>query len=178
MSDADPCSRTDGDCDPPGNGTSIAPACVATYLGATEAELRGVRRFARLAAMSDQRRLFPHQGTIQLRQDTLLLQHWRAIPRERLASVELTFTTGYSRWMAGGIRGGRNASLGLFGSLGKPLVLRALDSDPVYLLIDFRWLSGINDARRWLPTISEWLANGRPHEVQDTKTPPASHGRG
>lgn len=161
MSDADRGSWTGRHRDARGERTSTAPACVATYLGAAEEELRGVQGFARLAAMSNQRRLFPHQGTIELREDSLLLEDWRTIPRQRIASVELTFTDAYSRLMAGGIRGGRNASFGLFGSLGKPLVLSLLDDSPIYVLIDFRWFSGINQAGRWLPIISRWVAESR-----------------
>lgn len=144
----------------------IAAGCplVARYLGATQDELRSVRGPARLAAMSDQQRLFPHQGTIELREEALLLEDWRSIRRDVIAKVELTFTDAYTRWMAGGARGGRYASFGLFGSLGKPLVLSLVDDgdrdDPIYLLIDFRWFSGINQARRWFPAISRWVEQG------------------
>lgn len=49
-------------------------------------------------------------------------------------------------------------TFGLFGNLGKPLVL-GIDGDaPVYLLIDFRWFTGINQARRWEPVLREWLS--------------------
>lgn len=145
-----------------GRDTSPPGPPAASYLGATRDELRSVRGAARLAAMSDQRRLFPHHGRIELRSDTLLLGGWRTIPRNRIADVELSFTDSYSRWMAGGARGGRYASFGLFGSLGKPLVVRLVDEDvPIYLLIDFQWFSGINQARRWFPAIAGWAAQGR-----------------
>ena len=58
----------------------------------------------------------------------------------------------------GGWRRGNAASFGLFGSLGEPLVLGMNGRDPVYLLIDFRWFTGINQARRWAPVLQEWLA--------------------
>jgi hypothetical protein len=38
------------------------------------------------------------------------------------------------------------------------LVLGLDGEDPVYLLIDFRWFTGINQARRWAPVLQEWLA--------------------
>ena len=126
-----------------------------SYLGATEGELLGAPLARRLAAYSDQRRLFPHQGTLQLTQRTLVLGGWRVIPREAVASVRLTFTDAYRRSQAAGLRG-NNASLGLFGSLGKPLVLGLHDDEPVYLLIGFRWFSGINQARRWAPLLGTW----------------------
>jgi hypothetical protein len=69
--------------------------------------------------------------------------------------VRLTFTDAYRRGQAAGIRG-NNASFGLFGNLGKPLVLRLHDGEPVYLLIGFRWLTGINQARRWAPLLQTW----------------------
>ena len=126
-----------------------------SYLGATEGELLGVPRARRLAAYSDQRRLFPHQGTLQLTQRALVLGGWRVIHREAVASVRLTFTDAYRRSQAAGIRG-NNASFGLFWNLGKPLVLSLHDDEPVYLLIGFRWFTGINQARRWAPLLGAW----------------------
>ena len=108
--------------------------------------------------MSDQRRLFPHQGGLELEGDSLSLGGWRTLTHSQVTRVELTFTGAYSRWMAGGVRGGRNSSFGLFGSLGKPLVLHLDGEDPIYLLIDFRWFTGINSARSWAPRITSWVA--------------------
>lgn len=159
MNDTDRHSGPSGDDDRA--SASAAGVLAATYLGATADELGLVHGFARLAAMSDQRRLFPHQGRIELRGDALVLEGWRTIRRERITNVELTFTDVYSRWMAGGVRGGRNASFGLFGNLGKPLVLHLVGDGQIYLLIDFSWFSGINQARRWFPTITSWAEQGR-----------------
>jgi hypothetical protein len=128
-----------------------------SYLGATEGELVGATLGRRLLAYSDQRRLFPHEGTLQLTPSTLLLGGWRVIRKEALASVRLTFTDAYTRGQAAGVRG-NNASFGLFGNLGKPLVLDLNDDEPVYLLIGFRWFTGINQARRWAPVLSAWSA--------------------
>jgi hypothetical protein len=126
-----------------------------SYLGATEGELLGAPLGRRLAAYSDQRRLFPHQGTLQLTQRILVLGGWRVISREAVAGVRLTFTDAYRRSQAAGIRG-NNASFGLFGNLGKPLVLTLRDDEQVYLLIGFRWFTGINQARRWAPLLATW----------------------
>jgi hypothetical protein len=126
-----------------------------SYVGATEGELLGAPLARRLAAYSDQRRLFPHQGTLRLTRHTLVLGGWRVIGRETVAGVRLTFTDAYRRSQAAGIRG-NNASFGLFGDLGKPIVLDLLDDEPVYLLIGFRWFTGINQARRWAPLLQGW----------------------
>jgi hypothetical protein len=126
-----------------------------SYLGATEGELLGASLGRRLAAYSDQRRLFPHQGPLRLTPHTLVLGGWRTIRREAVASVRLTFTDAYRRGQAAGIRG-NNASFGLFGNLGKPLVLCLHADEPVYLLIGFRWFTGVNQARRWAPRLREW----------------------
>lgn len=129
-----------------------------SYLGATEGELLGAPRARRLAAYSDQRRLFPHQGTLQLTQRALVLSGWRVIRREAVAGVRLTFTDAYRRSQAAGIRG-NNTSFGLFWDLGKPLVLDVRDDEPVYLLIGFRWFTGINQARRWAPGLQTWTCS-------------------
>ena len=126
-----------------------------SYLGATEGELLGAPVARRLAAYSDQRRLFPHQGALQLTPRTLVLGGWRLIRREAVAGVRLTFTDAYRRSQAAGIRG-NYASFGLFGDLGKPIVLDLHEDEPVYLLIEFRWFTGINQARRWAPLLRTW----------------------
>jgi hypothetical protein len=68
-----------------------------SYLGATESGLLGAPLARRLGAYSDQRRLFPHQGTLQLTPRVLVLGGWRVIRREEVASVRLTFTRAYRR---------------------------------------------------------------------------------
>jgi hypothetical protein len=125
------------------------------YLGATEGELLGAPLTRRLLAYSDQRRLFPHQGPLELTPRGLVLGGWRVIRREAVAGVRLAFTDAYRRSQAAGIRG-NNASFGLFGDLGKPLVLDLRDDEPVYLLVGFRWFTGINQARRWAPVLRTW----------------------
>jgi hypothetical protein len=78
------------------------------------------------------------------------------IPRAAISRVDLTFTSAYTRGQAARARGNA-ASFGLFGSLGEPLALGIDGEDPIYLLIDFRWFTGINQARRWAPVLQEWL---------------------
>ena len=125
------------------------------YLGATEGELLGASLARRFAAYSDQRRLFPHQGTLRLTPCAVVLGGWRVIRREAVAGVRLTFTGAYRRSQAAGMRG-NYASFGLFGDLGKPLVLDLHDGEPVYLLIEFSWFTGTNQARRWAPVLRTW----------------------
>jgi hypothetical protein len=127
------------------------------YWGATELELDGVSRGGRLLAMSDQRRMFPHEGIFELTSNAIILGGWRAVERGRVAGVDLTFTPAYSRRLAGGVRGNA-ASLGIFGDLGKPLVIGVVGESPVYLLLGFRWFWGTNRNRAWYPTIAAWLA--------------------
>ena len=126
-----------------------------SYLGATEADLLGTPLARRLADYNDQRRLIPHQGTLRLTPPTQVLGGWRVIRREAVAGVRLTFTGAYRRSQAAGMRGSYE-SFGFFGDLGKPLVLDLHDDEPVYLLIEFRSLTGIHQARRWTPMLRTW----------------------
>ncbi|MHB2023819.1 MAG: hypothetical protein ACYCO3_10890 [Mycobacteriales bacterium] len=103
----------------------------AAYLGAAEGELRSARTSRRLVGMVDQRRLFPHRGTFELHGDSLVLGGWRTITAAQVSGVELTFTAAYPRWLAAGIRGGRSPSFGIFGSLGKPLVVQIIGEEPI-----------------------------------------------
>ncbi len=131
------------------------------YLGASEDELRAVRKPKRVLAMADQRQLFPHHGTLTVTSDALNLEGWMTLTPAEVTSVELTFTPLYSRWLAAGVRG-RNASFGLFGSLGKPLILSVHAERAAYLLIDFHWFTGVNKARAWAPQIARWAEDGAP----------------
>jgi hypothetical protein len=126
------------------------------YLGATEDELRRASTAKRVLAFADQRSLFPHHGLLELQPETLLLGDWKSVARAQVADVQLTFTDAYSRWVAGGARG-NYPSFGILGSLGKPLIIRVVDDDPLYLLLAFRWLSGINQNRKWYPILVDWL---------------------
>jgi hypothetical protein len=130
---------------------------MSDYLGATEGELLSVSAGRRFLGYNDQRVLFPHRGQLRLEPGELVLGGWRIIPRAAISRADLTFTSAYTRGQAAGARGNA-ASFGLFGSLGKPLVLGLNGEDPVYLLIDFRWFTGINQARRWAAVLQEWLA--------------------
>lgn len=131
----------------------------ADYQGATEGDLRDLARGEKLRGLLDQRRLFPHHGTLTLEPDRLVLASWREIPRATIARVELTFTEAYTRFMAGGVRGSF-ASAGFLGSAGKPLTVRLTDeSAPLYLLIGFTWLTGTTHDEEWCARLNHWLTH-------------------
>lgn len=134
-----------------------------TYLGATESELRRASGARRLIGFADQRRLFPHRGTMRLEPETLVLEGWRKIPRTTIMRTELSFTDAYTRVMAGGSRG-NSPSLGFLGSLGKPVILTPADEDRIYLLLGFRWWTGTNQARAWAPMIRRWITGATGHQ--------------
>lgn len=130
-----------------------------TYLGATESELRQASGGRRLIGLADQRRLFPHHGTMRLESEALVLEDWRSIrPRTTIEKAEVSFSDAFTRFMAGGSRG-NSPSLGFLGSLRKPLILTLAAEDRIYLLLGFRWWTGINRARIWAPEIQCWLAD-------------------
>jgi hypothetical protein len=126
------------------------------YLGATESELRDAPLSRRSYGYGDQRALFPHAGQLHLEPRPLVLGRWRVLDRAAITSVDLTFTDVYRRGQAAGVRGNW-ASLGFIGNLGKPLVLGLAGGEPVYLLIDFRYFTGVNQARRWVPILRDWI---------------------
>ena len=127
-----------------------------TYLGVTESELRRTSGGHRLIGLADQRRLFPHRGTMRLDAEALVLGDWRSISRTTIETAVVSFTVAYTRFMAGGSRG-NSPSLGFLGSLGKPLILTLRDEDRIYLLLGFRWWTGINQARARAPEIQRWI---------------------
>ncbi len=126
------------------------------YLGASESELAGASAPRRFVGFADQRKLFPHSGFLLLTPDAMVLQGWRDIPRGAIDNVALIFTQSYTRFTAGGIRG-QSPSLGFLGSFGKPLVVDLRGEERIYLLIRFRWWTGINQSRLWAPRLEQWL---------------------
>ncbi|MGI8777456.1 MAG: hypothetical protein ACR2LJ_08735 [Acidimicrobiales bacterium] len=130
----------------------------ATYYGALEEELVEARRGQRFLALADQRRLFAHHGRLELSTDAIVLGGWMELARSEVSHVELSFTSAYSRLSAAGFRG-RTPSFGVFGSLGKPIIISVGAGSQVYLLIRPRWWSGIDDNRRWHPRLRAWLGD-------------------
>lgn len=133
----------------------------ARYLGATESELRGASALRRFFGLGVQRLRFPHRGELRLERDRLVLGGWLELRRDQVERVSLEFTDAWTRFQAGGVRGGF-PSLGLLGSLGKPLVLARRDAEPLYLLVDYGLISGISRNRQWFPRLRRWLAGEAP----------------
>lgn len=132
----------------------------AKFIGAFESELNQLSTSDKVKGWFVQQHLFPHEGTLQLTNDKLLLDPWLEISRESLEDVSLEFTQAYGRLMAAGTRG-NVPTFGWIGDLGKPLILlRGTKTDPVYLLIEFRWLTGINQNKEWYELIRRWLNEG------------------
>lgn len=127
-----------------------------SYPGATESELHDAPLARRIGGYSDQRVLFPHTGQLRLEPRSLVLGGWRMIPKAAITDVQLTFTGAYRRGQAAGVHG-NGPSLGILGNLGKPLILTLRDDEPVYLLIRFRYFTGVNQARRWVPLLRGWI---------------------
>ncbi len=138
----------------------VDPASTAAYEGATEGELHDLSWEEKLVGMVDQRRLFPHQGTLRLEPDRIVLDGWLDIPRATIDAVDLAFTDVYSRFMAGGARG-KFPSLGMLGDAGKPVIVRRTDGgEPVlYLLIGFNWVTGVARDHEWHDRLTRWLTH-------------------
>lgn len=137
------------------------PVAETTYLGATEAELSDVNLGERLVGIVAQSSFFKHRGDLRIETDAVVLDGWLRVPRTCVSSIELVFTGHYTRFMAGGARGGF-PSLGFFGHLGKPLVLRRDDGGPLYLLLGYSRLLGTTRNAEWLPRLRAWHETGAP----------------
>lgn len=126
------------------------------YYGATEKELRDISTSKRLIGLVDHRKLFPHHGQIWLEPDQLILEGWMEVSKPWIHAATIEFTDVYSRLLAAGMRG-QGSGLGVLAG-GRPLILRrARGKSPIYLLIDYRWLTGTNKNNIWQQRISSWL---------------------
>lgn len=126
-----------------------------TFVAATPAELRGASVVRRVAAIVDQRRLFPHRGVIELRPDRLILGDWQSLPPAGIVTVTNDFAPGYGRFAAGGARGGF-PSLGVFKRAGAPLLLHLRSGENIVLLVGFAPLSGVTKNPQWLAALQEF----------------------
>ncbi|UNX54232.1 hypothetical protein MF406_15065 [Georgenia sp. TF02-10] len=123
-----------------------------TFSATTVDELRRTTSLRRLAAIIDQRLLFPRSGDIELADGTLQLGTWRSFNPGDILSVSLEFLPEYGRVAAGGARGGF-PSFGAFKRLGAPLVLDLRSGERILLLIGYIWLAGTTKNAAWLPEL-------------------------
>lgn len=129
------------------------------YYGATEGDIRdrSIWSWLMVIGFFRQGSLFPHHGHLWLEIERLVLEGWREILWSDVVKVTVGFTDIYTRFMAGGLRG-QGPSLG-FIYHGEPLILYLTEEEePVYLLIDYNWLTGTNQNHTWHRKILEWLS--------------------
>lgn len=119
-----------------------------TYHGATREELAEVRTMAKVRALADQSSLFPHHGDVDLTDSILDLAGWMTLRPEEILAVRHEFTGEYSRFTAGGARGGF-PSLGISKERGAPLVLDLADGRQILLIVGFSHLSGTTKNADW-----------------------------
>lgn len=132
-----------------------------TFHAATVDELRKSNSMRRLAAIVDQRLLFPHRGPIVLSDKTLQLGSWKSLAPNDVLNVSMDFLPAYGRLAAGGARGGF-PSFGALKGLGAPLLLDLRTGERIALLIGYTWWSGTTKDAHWLPALKKFaLQNGQ-----------------
>ncbi len=128
-----------------------------TYHAATVDELRKSTKPRRVAAVVDQRVLFPHRGRIELAGDVLTLGSWRTLSSADVLNVSMEFLPQYSRVTAAGARGGF-PSFGAVKRLGAPLVLDLRSGERIAVLVGYTWWSGTTKDATWLPALQAYAA--------------------
>lgn len=128
------------------------------YHAATVSELRATSFLRRLTAAADQRLLFPHSGQIELTKEAMDLGSWRSLTPEDLSSVSMDYIPEYSRFAAGGARGGF-PSFGVHKRLGAPLVLDLRTGERIALLVGFKWWTGTTKDAGWFTALREFASN-------------------
>lgn len=129
----------------------------ADYCAATVDELRKNSPARRVAAIVNQRLLFPHRGTLELTSSRLAFGSWRSLTPGEITQVSMGFLPEYGRIAAGGARGGF-PSFGAFKRLGAPLVLDLRTGERVVLLIGYTWWSGATENANWLPALESFAS--------------------
>lgn len=129
-----------------------------SFHAATVDELRRTSPLRRVAAVVDQRLLFPHRGRIEVSADALQLGSWRMLRPDDCLSLSMEFIPEYNRFAAGGARGGF-PSFGAMRRLGAPLVLDLRTGERILLLIGFTWWSGSTKDADWLSALNEFVGS-------------------
>ena len=106
------------------------------YLAATVGELKDAGVSKRVAAIAYQRVLFPHSGSIELTPEALTLGGWMTLRAGDLVHVTQEFVPEYSRFTAGGARGGF-PSLGALKRAGAPLIVDLRTGERIVLLVGY-----------------------------------------
>lgn len=128
----------------------------ASFHAATAGELEGHHIPRRLRGLADQAALFPHHGTLNITEQALVLSGYRSLAWNEITSVEQKFVPEYTRFAAGGSRGGF-PSLGFFKRQGAPLVLTLASGERLILLIGFEVVSGTTKNADWLPILRQHI---------------------
>lgn len=127
-----------------------------TYDGASSAELADAGMVSKVRALADQSSLFPHHGDIELTSSALELGGWMTLYPVDIRSVRHEFTDEYSRFTAGGARGGF-PSFGVFAKKGAPLVLDLANGEQILLLVGFEALPGTTRNSQWYPELAAFV---------------------
>lgn len=135
-----------------------------SYHGATVDGLREARISTRLLSLARQSSLFPHEGTIELRDTQLVLSNWLTLTPDDIVRVRHDFIPEYDRFAAGGARGGF-PSLGFFKGSGAPLVLDLCSGQTIVLLVGFSTIPGTTKNAEWYAPLLEFARAEPPRQV-------------
>lgn len=130
----------------------MSQALDEAYLAATPDELRSRSSARRVGGLISQATLFPHNGTMTLTENLLVLSGYRTLRPRDLVSVEQRFVPEYGRFAAGGVRGGF-PSMGFITRQGAPLVLHLKTGERIIVLLGFERISGTTKNRKWLDAL-------------------------
>lgn len=124
-------------------------AMAGSYIAATADELRRNSLADKSAGIVSQKALFHRRGTIELRDDTLVLSGWNdrgdlVLARRDITSVRTEFTALYGRFMGGLLNSG------------KPLILETTPAGEIYALIDRKEFTESTKDRQWAQAIDAW----------------------
>ncbi len=124
------------------------------YIAALARELEQNTAADKVAGGVSQKALFRRRGTIELREDALVLSGWGddgdlALTREDITGIRREYTKLYGRLIGG-----------LLDS-GKPLILATGSRREIYLLIDRKEFMETTRNREWQQAIDAWRQGAR-----------------
>lgn len=120
----------------------------AEYFGDTAESLQNTTFSKMVGGRIHPRYRFQYSGSIELRENQLLIENWVNIHLQDIVSISCAYDKNFSRFTTN-----YDIRLGFF-TKGEPLIIQTTQQT-YYLMINWNFFSGFTDNREWFRFIEE-----------------------
>ncbi|MEK4564373.1 hypothetical protein MKX54_06855 [Alkalihalobacillus sp. FSL R5-0424] len=120
----------------------------AEYFGDTAENLQNTTFSKMVGGRIHPRYRFRFSGSIELKEDQLLIENWDDLNLKDINSISCTFDKNFSRFTTN-----YDIRLGVF-TKGEPLIIQT-DQQTYYLMINWSFFSGFTDNQEWFRCLNK-----------------------